>query len=195
MSDYSEKLQKNAELSWEIYRWTCIVFDLVTVPICFISLCTIVCIRKRRDVVIISIPLLFMLSSTFEFLSMFSEDMLYNFYVFLEQTAYLMAHWMFCLHYLKTRLILPIIFEEADLEFSIKGAEENLDTLNHKKMARISGQIGKRTSGPIDTLIQVDEHIESLKKDIQRIKQHIFELTVIIAILTTCLCAMIFTEN
>ena len=68
MPDGSEHLQNKAELTWEIYRWTSITLDLVTIPICFVSLCIVICLRKRSDAVLISIPILFMTSCTFELL-------------------------------------------------------------------------------------------------------------------------------
>ena len=66
--DGAEWLQNKAMLTWNIYRWTSITLDLVTIPICFVSLCIVICCRKRNDAVLISIPILFMTSSTFELL-------------------------------------------------------------------------------------------------------------------------------
>ena len=67
----SDQLRQSAELTWNIYRWTCVTLDFVAVPVCFVCLSVIVCVRKRSDVVLISIPLLFMLSCAFEFVQMF----------------------------------------------------------------------------------------------------------------------------
>ena len=119
----SDQLRQSAELTWNIYRWTCITLDFVAVPICFVCLCIIIFVRKRSDVVLISIPLLFMLSCGFEFVQMFQEGTLYDILVFLDYTTYFMAHWMFCVHYLKTSLILPKICEQANLEWILKDAE------------------------------------------------------------------------
>ena len=70
-NDNSDQLRRSAEMTWNAYRWTCIVLDFVSVPICFAALVLIVCVRQRSDMVLISIPLLFMLSCAFEFVQMF----------------------------------------------------------------------------------------------------------------------------
>ena len=70
-NDTSDKFRRGAEMSWNTYRWTCITLDFVSVPICFAALVVIICVRKRSDMVLISIPLLFMLSCAFEFVQMF----------------------------------------------------------------------------------------------------------------------------
>ena len=70
-NDTSDDLQQVADLTWNAYRWTCITLDFVSVPLCFVALSVVVFVRRRSDIVLISIPLLFMVSCAFEFVQMF----------------------------------------------------------------------------------------------------------------------------
>ena len=120
----SENWSAKAEFTWNIYRWICFIGDLASIPIIIIVLAIIICARKRKEAILILIPVFFLISCIFDALRVVYEKHPYfDYFVAVDYFGYFMGHWMFSVHYLKTSLIIPRLLKEAKLEWLMKDAE------------------------------------------------------------------------
>ena len=60
---FSETWQKEAEFTWNMYCWSCIIGDSISIVFCLVVLIIISCVRKRTEVTLTLIPALLLVSN------------------------------------------------------------------------------------------------------------------------------------
>ena len=129
MDQSKETWQNNADFTWTMYRWSCIITSMMCAPVCFIVFIIIFCVRRRTEIPLLLIPIFFLAMCICDCLRVIKEydpdSFLFNFLASSDYFFYFMGHCMFALHYLKSSLVLPKLMEEAKLEWLMKDASRN----------------------------------------------------------------------
>ena len=68
LMQFSETWQKEADITWNVYRWACIFGDAISIVICLIVFVIIFCVRRRKEAALILIPVCFFFSCIFDVL-------------------------------------------------------------------------------------------------------------------------------
>ena len=134
MSDITELKQKTDDLL-KCYVWQMIIESIIRGSLSLIVLFIVVFVRKRRELFLWMIPLLFAVNNILntylainvkpDFSAISEQD--YNQVVLqVANAAFVFAHWVFGSQYLQTSFILPKCFENSHLNLSLENFEESL---------------------------------------------------------------------
>ena len=167
----------------------------------FFTLYTMAAVRRRKEWFFILTPLFFVISSSSglanSLIEWNKEDEWNRTLDCLSRQFDIMAHWIFSAQYLRTCLVLPILFIEAKLEWVMDDAQSNKIGANAPDWNKLQNELAKHGSSneisSVDqTFLKFDMVIREQKKAVQRINRDVLLITVGITLYIFGLVAMYF---
>ena len=115
--------QQRVDILEHLLWYQGVINNPILIALSIYTLHQILCVRRRREIFLVLIPILFCINSLWWFYDSLGQlvwNLDFDGYFIYDSIAiglYSLSHWVFAAQYLRTSLLLPMLFKQSLLKF------------------------------------------------------------------------------